>query len=102
MITPSEEQVLKSFGQFIKEGRDARYLTQAEAASLVGITQTYLSCLEHGKRKVGLTLALNICLALRLDMGQWARNLSAKKVKVKRGRQHRSKILSRNPNGKHI
>ena len=65
----------KSFGQFIKEGREKRDMLQSEVAALVGITQAYYSVIERGSmdRNINFVLAIKICQVLRLDMGDFTR-----------------------------
>ena len=67
-------ECLVGFGEFIKEGRKKRDMLQSEVADLVGITQPYYSLIERGMtndRNLDLVLALKICRALRLDMGDF-------------------------------
>lgn len=66
----STKECHAEFGEFIREARTNRSepLYQAELAERVGITQTYLSCIERGKRNIDLALALKLCDALDVDM----------------------------------
>ena len=56
------------FGKFIKEAREYKGLSQTEAAELVGITQSYLSYLEKGRREIDLVLAMRLCDVVGVDM----------------------------------
>lgn len=65
------EEYLKGFGEFIKEGRERRNLSQTEVAEQVGIRQPYYSQIERGDRNADLTLAMTICKILDLDMSDF-------------------------------
>ena len=62
------ERCHKDFGEFIRKARNARGFTQLEISEIVGITQSYYSRIEIGKRDIDLALALKICGALNLDI----------------------------------
>lgn len=62
------EQCHKDFGKFINEARLKLGYAQHEIATIVGITQSYISYIESGKRDVDLVLALKLCEALNLDI----------------------------------
>ncbi len=61
-------ECLKEFGNYIKEARQWRNVTQTEIAQQLGVSQAYYSFIENGEREVDLVLALKICQELRLDM----------------------------------
>ena len=65
-----------AFGQFIKDGRKMRDMSQTEVAQMVGITQAYYSIIEKGAidRNIDLVLALKICQVLNLDMSNFIHN----------------------------
>ena len=58
----------KAFGQFIRDGRESKYLHQTDVAEAVGVSQQYYSTIETGKRNVDFVLALRICQALNLNL----------------------------------
>ena len=65
------KEICVAFGQFVREGREAKELYQREVAEQVSITQGYLCLIENGEREINLTLALNICQVLGLDFGSF-------------------------------
>ena len=72
-IENSECQI--GFGNFIKEGRLRKGMTQGELAELIGIPQPYYSIIERGAkdRNVDLVLAMNICRVLGLDFSDFTK-----------------------------
>lgn len=68
MCQEEDKQYLTEFGLFIQEHRKAKKLSQTEVASLIGITQTYYSLIELGRRNIGFTLAIKICQSLEIDI----------------------------------
>lgn len=61
-------ECLREFGNYIRDARKWRGLTQAELAEQLEIHQTYYSLIERGEREVDLVLAIKICQELKLDM----------------------------------
>lgn len=61
-------ECLKRFGDFVKEGRQRKDLTQTDLAMLVGITQSHISHIEQGDREISLVTALKICEYLGVDL----------------------------------
>lgn len=61
----------KSFDEFIKKARLEKGLYQADIARELNFTQAYYSHIEAGNRNVDLTLALNICRVLGIDMNEF-------------------------------
>ena len=57
-----------NFGGFIKNRRIQLNLTQAEISSFLHITLQGLSNYENGKTKVPLSLVLDLCASLNLDI----------------------------------
>jgi len=51
----------------IKEAREKAGLTQLEVAKKLNISDSFLSQLENGKRKLSLQMAINIAKALGMD-----------------------------------
>ncbi|MHB1566447.1 MAG: helix-turn-helix domain-containing protein [Acidiferrobacter sp.] len=54
--------------------RHARRLTQDDLAALCGITRSYVSDVEHGKRNIGLDCLATIAQALGLTTSELLRN----------------------------
>ena len=64
MEEPSNRPVTVAFGQFLREHRMARNLTQKEAAALVGKSPAWYSRVERGQGKVDFELAVALCEAM--------------------------------------
>mgnify|MGYP003412510927 CR=1 FL=1 len=56
------------FGNFIKDARNNKALSQGEVADRLGISQSYLSKIESGERQVDLAVALMLCNILNVDI----------------------------------
>ena len=84
MAQLDNETTVKAFGVFIRQAREKQELKQLDVAQKVGITQSYYSNIESGKREIGMTLALNICDALGLDFNAFIMFITTKKPRVKR------------------
>jgi len=54
-------------GSRIRERRGMAGLKQAELASRIGISASYLNLIEHNRRRIGGKLLLNIASALGVD-----------------------------------
>jgi len=61
----------KAFGEFIRDGRNAKKLSQQELAASLGMNQSYLSRIEQGSRNVDFELAVKICSHLNLDLNDF-------------------------------
>lgn len=64
-------ELLCAFGEWIREAREHKDLTQAEVGQIVGLHQTYYGKIELGKRVVDFVTAINICKALGLDISDF-------------------------------
>ena len=82
MAQLDNKMTIKAFGAFVKQAREKQELKQVDVAKKVGITQSYYSNIESGKREVGMTLALNLCDALGLDFNAFIQFLTMKKPRV--------------------
>jgi DNA-binding XRE family transcriptional regulator len=51
----------------LRGARKRESLTQKELASLVGISQTHISGMEHGKRPIGKEMAKRLAKVLNVD-----------------------------------
>jgi transcriptional regulator with XRE-family HTH domain len=58
----------KVFGREIKDTRQALGLTQAEVAERLGISPSYVSAVEAGRRNLTLGQLANIANAMRLGL----------------------------------
>ncbi len=63
-------QLQKSFGEFLREERKKRGLSQAEMAKLAGISTTYEGDLERGENMASLDIILRIAKAFDLTGAQ--------------------------------
>jgi transcriptional regulator with XRE-family HTH domain len=59
----------KAVGRRIRELRGID-MSQAKLAERIGVTQAYLSMIEHGKREIGGAILLKICREFRRSM-EW-------------------------------
>lgn len=84
MAQLKNDATVKAFGIFVRQAREKQELKQSEVAEKVGITQSYYSNIESGKREIGVTLALNICDVLGVDFNTFIQLLTMKKPKVVR------------------
>lgn len=64
-------ECLVGFGKFLREGRERKGMLQSEVAQLVGISRSYVTVIEAGERNVDLILALKLCQAIGLDLGDF-------------------------------
>ena len=65
------EQIVKEFGNFIKEKRIAKGLSQAEVAKRLNISQVAYGRYELGIRDAGLSMILNIAEVLDFQPGEF-------------------------------
>lgn len=61
-------ECLITFGDYIRKAREAAGLSQEGIAEQLGITQSYYSKIESGKRNVDLVLAMRICAILGIGL----------------------------------
>lgn len=61
----------KLFGHFIRVGRLKTGLYQKDVAAMLGLSQAYYSQIEAGTRQVNLTMAMDICTVLKLDLNDF-------------------------------
>jgi transcriptional regulator with XRE-family HTH domain len=62
------KEYTQDFGRFIKEGREKLKYSQTDVARQLKITQSYYSYIEAGSRNIDLSLAMEICKILNIDM----------------------------------
>ena len=58
----------EAFGKYIKDVRERKGMSQKEVADCLGVSQSYYSRIESGKREVDLAFAFNVCTAIGMDM----------------------------------
>lgn len=64
---------VQSFGEFIRTKRVSMNLTQADVATRANTTQGYICKVENGLREPTLTVALQICDALGVDINEYVK-----------------------------
>lgn len=76
MILLSKHSTRAAFGDFILAGREKARLRQIDVCERAGITQAHYSLIERGEREVTLSVALNICDALDLNINDFVNKMS--------------------------
>jgi len=71
---PQEEEYLKFLGQSIRKWREKKGYTQEQFAPIVGMTRSYITEVETGKRNISFLNFIKIIDALEID------DLSVKKL----------------------
>lgn len=71
MAQLNRKATVAAYGVFIRQLREKQELKQQDVADMVGITQSYYSNIEAGKREIGVTLANNICDVLGTSMNEF-------------------------------
>lgn len=64
---PQEEEHLKLLGQNIRKWRERKGYTQEEFAPIVGMTRSYITEVETGKRNISFLNLIKIIDALEID-----------------------------------
>jgi transcriptional regulator with XRE-family HTH domain len=77
MIT-SKENILKTFGTFVKERRQALKLSQEDFGELCGLDRTYISGVERGLRNLSLTAIVSISSSLQITSAELVQGLENK------------------------
>ena len=75
MKTIDKETVTVEFGAFIKKTREEKGLYQYEVADMLGVSRSYYTFIEAGKREIYFSLAVNICRVLNLDISDFMKLL---------------------------
>ena len=65
---PRPDQALQLLGHTIRDLRKRRGLTQRTLATRVGLTRTYVSAIERGRRNVTIWTLLQITAALQVPL----------------------------------
>ena len=68
------DTIVKDFGDFIKQKRIDRGLSQGEAAKLMGISQAAYCRYENGQRDPGLKMVKVIAKTLKFKPGEFFDN----------------------------
>jgi transcriptional regulator with XRE-family HTH domain len=64
--SPAEIEYLKSLGVAIRKWREQKELTQEQFAPLVGLTRSYITEIETGKRNISFANLLKIVQVLEV------------------------------------
>lgn len=59
-----DNQILKMFGENIREIRLAKQISQEKLGQLTGLHRTYIGCIERGERNLSLKNIVKISRAL--------------------------------------
>ena len=70
-----KDKISAEFGAFIREAREQKGLYQADVAEMIGVSRSYYAFIEGGQRDIYLTLAVNLCRVLDLDIGNFMSRL---------------------------
>ena len=70
-----KDKISVEFGAFIREAREAKGLYQADVAEMLGVSRSYYAFIEGGQRDIYLTLAVNLCRVLDLDISDFMTRL---------------------------
>lgn len=66
----SDDEILRQFGERVRELRQKRGLSQEELARAAGLHRTYVSDIERGKRNVALMNIARLARALGKSVGE--------------------------------
>ena len=68
-LIPDEPEIYPHFsgGVALRGARKREGLTQKQLAGLLGINQTHISEMEHGKRPIGKEMARRLAIVLGVD-----------------------------------
>ena len=71
MKKTENSEYLRDFGEFIRDARERKNLTQDEVAQMLGVHQTYYGKIENARRGVDLFTAMSICKTLGVDLSDF-------------------------------
>lgn len=71
------DPLLTTFGQNVRQSREAKQLTQEKLAELSGLDPTYISGIERGVRNPGIKNVVRIATALDLTVSELCRGVEA-------------------------
>lgn len=65
---PAKDEILKRFGDRVREVRNKKDVSQEELSELAGLHRTYVSLIERGERNVTLVTIAKIAQALDVEL----------------------------------
>lgn len=65
-----QQEVLEKFGRRLREARKARNISQLDLGLECGLSQTYLSEVESGKRNISLANIYKLAVALNVPVAE--------------------------------
>ena len=71
MKSAVDQNFAKLFGEFVRNSRGLKKVSQQELADQLEISQSYLSKIEQGVRSVDFELAVRICSFLNRDLNDF-------------------------------
>ena len=71
MKSVDDQKFAKLFGEFVRDSRGLKKVSQQELADQLEISQSYLSKIEQGVRSVDFELAVRICSFLNRDLNDF-------------------------------
>ena len=71
MNNADDQKFAKLFGEFVRDSRGLKKVSQQELADQLEISQSYLSKIEQGVRSVDFELAVKICTFLNRDLNDF-------------------------------
>lgn len=77
MKNDQEQRVAEQFGAFIRSAREARGLYQEDIAQMTGLSDSYISAFELGKRRIDLSTAMKLCQVLNVDLNDFLKDCQA-------------------------
>jgi DNA-binding XRE family transcriptional regulator len=75
MKTFDKEKVAVEFGAFVREARERQGMLQADVAEKLGVSRSYYTLIEAGKRDIYFATAVDICRILRLDFDEFVKRM---------------------------
>lgn len=73
MKTFDKEKVAVEFGAFVREARERQGMLQADVAEKLGVSRSYYTLIEAGKRDIYFATALDICRILKLNFDEFVK-----------------------------
>jgi len=63
-----ENELLKRFGERVRQYRNSRGLSQQELANATDLHRNYISMVERGEKNISLINIIKLSIALRIDV----------------------------------
>ncbi len=70
-----KEKVAVEFGAFVREARERQGMLQADVAEKLGVSRSYYTLIEAGKRDIYFATAMDICQILKLNINDFMKYL---------------------------